>query len=59
MSIKHPASPCIGVCQYPNDVCKGCHRTMDEVLNWYDYTAEQKQAVIDRLDHDYPNRTRR
>jgi predicted Fe-S protein YdhL (DUF1289 family) len=42
-------SPCVGVCQLINDVCRGCNRTPDEVVEWYNYTNEQKQAVLDRI----------
>ena len=44
-------SPCISVCRYENEVCVGCGRTVDEVVNWYDMTDDEKQAVLDRLDH--------
>jgi len=53
-------SPCIGVCAFNSiDECKGCHRTVDEVREWYNFTDEQKQEIIDRLDDDYLNRKRR
>ena len=42
-------SPCIGVCHLDNDVCRGCGRTTEEVVEWYNYTNEQKQAVLDRI----------
>lgn len=45
-------SPCIGVCHLDNDVCRGCGRTTDEVVEWYNYTDEQKQAVLDRIFND-------
>jgi predicted Fe-S protein YdhL (DUF1289 family) len=43
-------SPCIGVCQYPNGVCRGCGRTVDDIVNWYDMTDDEKQAVLNRLE---------
>jgi predicted Fe-S protein YdhL (DUF1289 family) len=43
-------SPCIGVCQFPSGVCKGCGRTQEEAFEWYDMTDEQKQAVLNRLE---------
>lgn len=28
-------SPCTGICQLAdNDVCKGCFRTIDEIMTW-------------------------
>lgn len=42
-------SPCIGLCRLDNGVCIGCYRTTEEVVEWYNYDNEQKQAVIDRI----------
>ena len=43
-------SPCVGVCQFPGGVCKGCGRTQEEAFEWYEMSEEQKQAVINRLE---------
>ena len=43
-------SPCVSVCRLENQVCVGCGRTVDEVVNWYDMTDDEKQAVLNRLD---------
>ena len=43
-------SPCISVCRYDNEVCRGCGRTVDEVVGWYDMTDDEKQAVLNRLE---------
>jgi predicted Fe-S protein YdhL (DUF1289 family) len=43
-------SPCIGVCQFPGGVCRGCGRTQEEAFEWYDMSDEQKQAVLNRLE---------
>lgn len=45
-------SPCIGVCRIDNEVCRGCKRTTDEIVEWYNFTNEQKQAVLDRIFND-------
>lgn len=45
-------SPCISVCRYENEVCVGCGRTVDEVVNWYDMTDDEKQSVVNRLEKD-------
>ena len=45
-------SPCIGVCRLENEVCVGCGRTVDEVVEWYNMTDKQKQAVLNRLEKD-------
>jgi len=43
-------SPCISVCRMENDVCIGCGRTVEEVVEWYNMTDTQKQAVLNRLE---------
>jgi len=43
-------SPCVSICRYDNEVCRGCGRTVDEVVNWYDMTDDEKQAVLNRLE---------
>jgi predicted Fe-S protein YdhL (DUF1289 family) len=43
-------SPCISVCRYDNEVCVGCGRTVDEIINWYDMSDDEKQAVLNRLE---------
>jgi predicted Fe-S protein YdhL (DUF1289 family) len=45
-------TPCIGICStvYGDDVCRGCKRTYEEVIEWNIYKPEQKQAVYERLD---------
>jgi predicted Fe-S protein YdhL (DUF1289 family) len=45
-------SPCISVCRYDNEVCRGCGRTVDEVVGWYDMTDDEKQAVLNRIEKD-------
>ena len=45
-------SPCIGICRIDNEVCCGCKRTTDEIVEWYNFTNEQKQAVLDRIFND-------
>lgn len=43
-------SPCVNVCELDTDfVCKGCGRTIEEVLKWPEYSDEQKQQVLDRI----------
>ena len=49
---KEVESPCISVCRYENEVCVGCGRTVEEVVNWYDMSDKEKQAVLDRLNKD-------
>lgn len=45
-------SPCIGICSSTNvgdDICIGCGRTAQEVIDWNTYTDEQKIRINLRL----------
>ncbi len=44
-------SPCIAVCQMDaaNLYCIGCKRNLDEIRDWMIMTADEKQAVLDRI----------
>lgn len=41
-------SPCVGICLYDVEarVCIGCWRTLDEIQDWEDFTAEEKQKTV-------------
>lgn len=42
-------SPCIGQCCLDQeDVCVGCFRTMNEILNWTSSTSDEKLEVLSR-----------
>ncbi|WP_455233449.1 DUF1289 domain-containing protein [Geopseudomonas aromaticivorans] len=56
MSVLNPrntptGSPCTGICSHSvgDAVCRGCGRTVEEVLHWASYTAEEKIAVKARI----------
>jgi predicted Fe-S protein YdhL (DUF1289 family) len=46
------ASPCIDVCQLDHDTgyCRGCLRDIDEIRNWMILSADEKRALLDRLE---------
>lgn len=51
-------SPCIGICSSTNvgdDICIGCGRTAQEVIDWNTYPDEQKIQINLRLQktHEY------
>lgn len=50
--MKKVKTPCIGVCStgIGDDVCRGCKRFANEVIDWNSYTDEEKRNVIRRLD---------
>jgi hypothetical protein len=45
-------SPCISVCRYEDEVCVGCGRTVDEIVEWYDMSDDEKQAVLNRIEKE-------
>lgn len=43
-------SPCKALCKLTDDdICAGCKRTIEEIINWRTYNENQKQAVFARL----------
>ncbi|WP_251359842.1 DUF1289 domain-containing protein [Kangiella sp. TOML190] len=44
-------SPCIGTCStvLGDEVCRGCGRTFEEVLNWHTFSDDEKKAINLRL----------
>ena len=45
------ATPCVGVCStiYGDDICRGCHRHSDEVIQWNSMNEKQKKNINFRL----------
>ena len=41
-------SPCIKVCRmdHKNKFCKGCGRTINQIVNWQFYTDKDKKIII-------------
>jgi predicted Fe-S protein YdhL (DUF1289 family) len=45
-------SPCVGICSSTNvgdEICVGCGRTAQEVIEWNTYTDEQRIQINKRL----------
>ncbi|GGB73399.1 DUF1289 domain-containing protein [Shewanella inventionis] len=43
-------TPCVRQCCLDsNDVCLGCHRSLDEILAWHSMNDQQKVALIEIL----------
>lgn len=44
-------SPCVGVCSttFGDDVCYGCRRTYQEVIDWNKLSDEEKDVINRRL----------
>lgn len=52
----YPASPCVSICTLDDEnVCVGCHRTLDEITHWSTYTKEKQWEIIDDLGHRAPD----
>lgn len=51
VQIKQVKSPCVGVCStgIGDSVCRGCKRFTHEIIDWNTYSAQERQAVIDRI----------
>ena len=45
-------SPCIGVCStgIGDEVCRGCKRFANEVINWNAYSESERRAIKDRIN---------
>lgn len=44
-------TPCIGICStvYGDDICRGCRRFADEIIEWNGFEPEKKEVVLKRL----------
>lgn len=51
MSLKKIDTPCIGICStiYGDEVCRGCKRSYQEVIDWNTYSNEQRKSIFSRL----------
>jgi predicted Fe-S protein YdhL (DUF1289 family) len=46
-------TPCIGICSttsFGDKICRGCKRFGFEVINWNQYSEQEKRAVLTRID---------
>jgi predicted Fe-S protein YdhL (DUF1289 family) len=43
-----PVSPCTGTCTLDpvSSLCRGCLRTIDEIMVWPGATSEHKQTIL-------------
>jgi len=44
--VKSPCSPCIGVCKLSDDVCVGCQRTLQQIIDWRLMSLEDRMTVM-------------
>ena len=52
MKQSHIESPCVSICRYEDEVCVGCGRTVEEVIEWYNFSDDEKQAVLNRIEKE-------
>ena len=47
-------SPCTKNCSLntSTNICEGCGRTLDEIVEWTRMTDDEKQEVMDRLSEN-------
>jgi len=45
-------TPCVRICKLDeaSGICAGCHRTLDEIEKWSEYTDEQKKQIMVAID---------
>jgi len=51
-SAERPYSPCTNQCVYDERAgrCRGCHRTMAEIVGWTNLPAPQRERVWRRVE---------
>ena len=56
MHLRHPPSPCTGVCRIDpaSGFCQGCLRTLDEIADWPMLSIREKDALLWRLKERQP-----
>ena len=45
-------SPCVEKCEMnpQTNLCEGCLRTIDEIVNWSNYTNNQKNKILKLIE---------
>lgn len=50
MTPAKPQSPCISICTLDeDDVCMGCLRTLDEIVEWTLLSDDEKRVVLENV----------
>ncbi|WP_097460506.1 DUF1289 domain-containing protein [Mangrovitalea sediminis] len=50
MSSGPVSSPCVSVCALDErDICIGCHRTGEEISQWWSMTDDERRAVMKQV----------
>lgn len=49
-------SPCRKFCELDNnDICKGCHRHINEINKWYIMSDDQRDKIMSRIAKERSN----
>lgn len=45
-------SPCVDVCDldYTKKICRGCHRTLDEIAAWGYCNDDEKRRILNNIE---------
>lgn len=46
-------TPCIGICStvYGDEICRGCKRNFQEIIDWNGLNFSQREIIWERLNH--------
>ncbi len=50
-------SPCRAACKNNGGICSGCHRTVEEIMQWKDKTDQQRDALIEQISGNQTTHT--
>lgn len=44
-------SPCVKICEidHPTQLCRGCGRTMDEIVRWRSLSDEERSRIMNEI----------
>lgn len=42
-------SPCKKICQVQDNVCIGCHRSLDEIKRWRSMSDQERRAIMQAI----------
>lgn len=50
---EHVPSPCNNNCfmDFETKLCKGCFRTIDEIISWANISSEEKRQILVKVRH--------
>lgn len=52
-------SPCNGVCRMEGTTCRSCHRTYDDLEQWYYMSREARLQRMEQIRKDHGNKIKK